>query len=127
MPLSKADHAEYMRKRNARIRAEFFTGKSCVKCGSTDSLELDHIDPAQKVGHRIWSWSAERRATEIAKCQVLCADCHLTKTKADRRARMKHGTESMYRLGCRCEPCRDAKRIARARRIARTHEMEQAA
>lgn len=75
-------HREWVRAR----RAEFFDGKSCVKCGSRKSLELDHIDPATKVSHKIWSWSAKRRAAEIAKCQVLCTDCHKVKTFSERRS-----------------------------------------
>lgn len=41
-------------ERWARNRAAFFEGKCCGKCGSTDSLELDHIDPATKDSNRIW-------------------------------------------------------------------------
>lgn len=67
---------EWVRKR----RATFFAGKCCVKCGSTESLELDHIDPAEKVSHAIWSWREERRLAEAAKCQVLCYKCHKKKT-----------------------------------------------
>ena len=54
----------------------------CVKCGcwDLDQLEVDHIDPNTKVSHRVWSWSKERRENELAKCQVLCRACHLTKT-----------------------------------------------
>lgn len=114
----KAKQAEYMRQWAAKNRAEFFAGKSCVECGSTTLLELDHIDPAQKTSHRIWTWSKERRAAEIAKCQVLCSECHLSKTRAERRAKVKCGTESMYKLGCRCSECREAKRVARARQRA---------
>jgi hypothetical protein len=43
-------------------------------------LELDHVDPALKVSHRVWSWARERREAELAKCQVLCHDCHVAKT-----------------------------------------------
>ena len=94
----------------------------CVSCGSSERLEVDHIDPATKEDHRIWSWSEERRATELEKCQVLCHDCHEAKTASDRRAEMQHGTESMYRH-CKCTPCVDARneyrRGQRARRRAR--------
>lgn len=53
----------------------------CVDCGATDivTLEFDHRDPSQKVmevaamlGRRSWSVIA----AEIAKCDVLCANCH---------------------------------------------------
>lgn len=78
----------YQREWYARRRAAFFADKSCVwpvdggLCGSTVNLRLDHIDPAKKVSHRIWSWSAARRAAEIEKCQVLCHDHHVAKTLA---------------------------------------------
>lgn len=66
-----------------RRRDEFFAGKVCVRCGSMDSLELDHIEPALKESHKIWSWSAARRAAEIAKCQVLCHNCHVLKSLSE--------------------------------------------
>lgn len=92
-------------------RADFFDGKQCVKCGSTQQLELDHIDREQKVSHRIWSWSADRRNAEIAKCQVLCTDCHREKTVSE-MYRAPCGSESRYRAGCRCDDCREAHGIA---------------
>lgn len=63
-------------------------GKSCVQCGECDpqKLQLDHIDmngKATEHDHKIWSWSKERREAEIAKCQVLCKDCHAKKTLGD--------------------------------------------
>lgn len=61
-------------------RAAFFADKVCVKCGATEQLELDHIDRRQKKHHAIWSWSEKRREAEIAKCQVLCRECHIDKT-----------------------------------------------
>lgn len=76
---------EYMRNWRARRRAEWFTDKKCAICGSTEKLELDHVDPTNKVHHQIWTWSKERRDAELAKCQVLCSVCHLEKTKTDLR------------------------------------------
>jgi 5-methylcytosine-specific restriction endonuclease McrA len=58
----------------------------CRKCGSSDRLEVDHINPADKVSHAVWTWSDERRAAELAKCQVLCKPCHLRKTVAENLA-----------------------------------------
>ena len=71
----------------AKRRAVFFKGKQCVQCGSKDRLELDHINPADKLHHRIWSWTEERRKAEIAKCQVLCHDCHKGKTSRENSIR----------------------------------------
>lgn len=70
----------YQRERCARIRAEWFAGKSCVDCGTRGNLEIDHVEPALKVSHRVWSWSEVRRLTELAKCVVRCAPCHDSKT-----------------------------------------------
>lgn len=61
-------------------KREFFADKVCTRCGATHDLQLDHIDPATKTDHRIWSWSKERREAEIRKCQVLCGPCHKEKS-----------------------------------------------
>ena len=69
-------------------RADWLADKSCAVCGSTDQLEIDHIDPATKDPKlkgkagtgRLWSWSDQRRETELAKCQVLCDIHHKMKT-----------------------------------------------
>lgn len=55
----------------------------CVECNSWEDLELDHKDPSTKISHSVWSWSIERRLKELEKCQVLCRECHLNKTKVD--------------------------------------------
>jgi len=87
----------------------------CAVCGSSFRLQVDHIDPAKKVSHRIWSWSAVRREGELAKCQVLCLKHHREKTAAARAAKYKHGTDSMYNHGCHCAYCTEAHRMTVAR------------
>lgn len=72
---------KFQREWIANRRVEFFKDKSCVKCGSKNKMELDHINRLDKVSHRIWSWKEARRIKEIAKCQVLCNMCHKEKTK----------------------------------------------
>lgn len=101
---------EYVRKWVAKRRATFFRDKVCIDCGSNENLELDHVDPSAKVASAIWSWSADRQATEIAKCVVWCRDCHWKKTLAFDRHRTEHGKTRMYQNGCRCDDCKRAKR-----------------
>jgi hypothetical protein len=100
---------EYKRLWAAKRRADFMQGKSCVVCGTTQSLEVDHIDPTQKVSHRIWTWAIARRDAELAKCQILCTEHHKEKTRADRPI-PEHGTISRYGGAhkCRCDLCRKA-------------------
>ena len=74
---------KYQREWVAKRRADFFKDKKCVQCGSTERLELDHIDRETKESHSIWSWSEVRRLAEIAKCQVLCHECHRLKTRKE--------------------------------------------
>lgn len=97
----------------ARRRAAFFADKACEWCGSAESLELHHRDTSKKESHSIWSWSAARRAVEIAKCIVLCNPCHKRAHAEVRRVeaelRNPHGTRQRYELGCHCPLCRLAK------------------
>lgn len=55
------------------------------KCGSTENLTVDHIDPKQKLidTANLWSLSPlnAKRVEELNKCQVLCEECHKIKTK----------------------------------------------
>lgn len=83
----------------------------CKKCGSTQSLEIDHIDPKLKTmaASSIWSRRQEVREKELANCQVLCKKCHLEKTLSE-RPKPVHGSITMYDdYKCRCEPCRAVK------------------
>jgi 5-methylcytosine-specific restriction endonuclease McrA len=108
---TKEEQREYMRVWIAKRRSDYFYDKHCVRCGSTEKLELDHVDPAQKIEHRIWSWTKVRRESEIAKCQVLCQTCHSQKSIEQLPITSgiipyRHGTSRMYRRGCKCGLCK---------------------
>jgi hypothetical protein len=110
---------EYKRKRQrewcAKRRAEWFKENGpCKHCGSSENLELHHVDRKQKKSHSVWSWAKERREAELAKCIVLCESCHamVTKNQAPewgKEVHHIHGTNTEYRRGCRCGPCKQAK------------------
>lgn len=100
------EHHEERRLRNlrdmraSRARMREHLGGKCVVCGTTDDLEIDHIDPSQKSFNpaalrRPWA----ETVAELAKCQLLCEACHKAKHAA------KHGSVKRYQKGCRCELC----------------------
>lgn len=102
---------DYDRRYVAQRRADFFADKTCVQCGTTEDLQLDHIDPSTKVEHRIWTWSAARREVELAKCQVLCRPHHEKKTARENSRPIPHGTDAGYtKRKCRCLLCREEHR-----------------
>ncbi len=123
---------EYVRKWIAKRRNDWLQANGpCKLCGSWDDLEVDHVDRTTKVNHRVWSWSESRRLKELAKCQVLCFDCHKKKTLSEMdRAVYVHGTDNCYTHNkCRCAPCTEAHRVYRRqqrknfrRRLARMAE-----
>jgi hypothetical protein len=111
--MRRYQNAWMKKRRDAAVAA---MGGKCARCGAAERLEVDHIDPSTKIAHSIWSWAADRRAAELAKCQLLCRPCHITKSADERRRPC--GTTARYRAGCRCEPCRQAERVRRAPKIA---------
>lgn len=122
---NKEKQREYQRQWIAKRRAEYFSDKKCVVCGSKKNLELDHINPTDKKMNpsALWSLSEsnQKRIDELAKCQVLCKSHHKDKTLVDISNRLEkeilqHGTATMYDYhGCRCSPCKDAATIKRRR------------
>lgn len=112
--------AEYMLNRYHKRRAEYVErlGGKCVRCGSKDELEIDHIVPNEKsfnLAAALAGWSKKRIEAEIVKCELLCKTHHLDKTRKDlsamlgRRESWEHGTLGGYRY-CKCELCKEAKR-----------------
>lgn len=91
----------------SRRQEWFYVNGPCVICGSWDKLELDHINPSDKISHKIWSWRSDKREAELLKCQVLCQKCHINKSAEEKRRDPIHGSASAYRRGCRCDTCRN--------------------
>lgn len=81
-------------------------------CGSTEGLEVDHIDRHTK------SFTLSDKPTapwvviveELKKCQLLCTPCHLEKSRlaGDLPPASVCGTNSKYTHGCRCDLCKVA-------------------
>jgi hypothetical protein len=71
--------------------AEIKLATGCTDCGykeHAEALELDHLPGCEKVTNvasmvaHNWSW--ERIEAEIAKCEVVCANCHRVRTAGRR-------------------------------------------
>lgn len=81
---NKSKHISYVRNREMGMDAWFRKYKetlSCEVCGENHPacLEFHHIDPSQKkfsVSARRDRPSLKQLQEEIAKCRVLCANCH---------------------------------------------------
>ena len=69
-------------KQKKREYIEFYRATHpCYVCGETDPvvLQFHHVDPDQKsfvIGRAIHSYGMNRLKEEIAKCVILCANCH---------------------------------------------------
>lgn len=120
-----------MTERYHRRRSEWIQrlGGICVSCSTNKNLEFDHVDAKDKsfdVAKAFSGWAESRIESEMAKCQLLCSRCHLSKsyTVGDILPSItEHGTLTMYQKKfCRCDLCRAAnaksKRDWKARRKA---------
>jgi 5-methylcytosine-specific restriction endonuclease McrA len=75
-------------KENRRFIKNYLVKHPCVHCGETDPvvLEFDHLrDKKMAVSRLLRRYSPKMVKEEIAKCQVLCANCHRRKTAADQK------------------------------------------
>ena len=107
---------EYVLRRYYRRRREVVEklGGRCAVCGSTDDLEIDHIDATKKsfsLAKALAGMAKERLDLEVAKCQLLCFTHHVEKSIVEsgkKSARGTHGTLSSFRY-CKCALCKEAK------------------
>ena len=82
---------EQKEKREKRRQVIFETlGGCCVQCGSTTSLEIDHINPLHKKSRQsVLSQGLSKTMTELDNLQLLCKVCHKVKSDAQRVAAYK--------------------------------------
>lgn len=71
--------------RNRTWLREFLNSHPCEHCGERDHevLDFDHLDPSIKandVAHMM-TGSLKKLQIEVAKCRVLCANCHRRHTR----------------------------------------------
>ena len=84
---TRQTRAEYLRGYNQawraarRARLAEMLGGRCARCGDSEDLEFDHIDPATKafaIGSNL-SRAWDELVAEALKCQLLCPPCHRDK------------------------------------------------
>lgn len=111
MPSSTEAQQRYLQ--NRRKRALAYLGEVCVKCGTSEDLQFDHIDPVSKamdIANAIakhWSWS--RLVVELGKCQLLCGPHHREKSRLENPSVVPHGGGASGKRNCPCGPCRARK------------------
>ena len=83
------------REANRTFVTQFLSEHPCVKCGISDPvvLEFNHLDRATKTANICdmihFRVSPTRIRLEIAKCEVLCANCHQRHTTSQSVAHYK--------------------------------------
>jgi hypothetical protein len=70
-------------EKRMRLILEYFEDNPCIDCGESDPLvlEFDHVkDKCFDIGAGLPDRNWESILSEIAKCEVVCANCHRRRT-----------------------------------------------
>jgi len=78
-------HNDEYKKRNLQFMIDYLKKHPCVDCGETDPiiLEFDHRGNKDCNVSTMTTMSLDRVKSEIAKCDIRCANCHRRKTAKD--------------------------------------------
>ena len=83
---------ERNKKKREQKRAILYEslGDKCCQCGSTDRLEIDHINPLYKTTRQsVLSMGIGAAQAQIDNLQLLCYKCHRKRTTAQKKAAFK--------------------------------------
>ena len=72
-------------------------GRPCTDCGGSFPyyvMDFDHLGDKVALISRMTTYGPEQVLAEVAKCDLVCANCHRIRTFGRLRA---HGTASMRR------------------------------
>lgn len=74
-----------LRDRNRELNFDYLCAHSCVDCGEGDPvvLDFDHVRGVKVANVSALAFRLKRWETileEIAKCEVVCANCHRRRT-----------------------------------------------
>jgi hypothetical protein len=98
----------------------------CADCGGsfpTECMDFDHIDPAQKSFNMAYGRSVgwQRVLEEIAKCRIICANCHRIRTRrqnpraiADSRKFRNNATKTHCKAGHEFTPENTRRELSKA-------------
>ena len=98
-PANRQTHLARVHRNTEKLKEwwnELKRTQGCAVCGECDPACLDwhHLDPTQKEVHPSdmvrRGWARDRILTELAKCIVLCANCH-RKTHRGSEADLRRG------------------------------------
>lgn len=85
-------HREQMERRRTRVRAQLaeLKGRPCMDCGGTfppECMDFDHRSGEAKAGNvgNLIDGSPAKLRAEIAKCDLICANCHRIRTQKRRK------------------------------------------
>lgn len=91
--LRRERNKRWARKQVDDLR-EFKEGKACTDCGCVYPpyvLDFDHRDPTTKefnIAMHVRQVSRQRLLDEIAKCDIVCANCHRIRTFGSRAGKV---------------------------------------
>lgn len=81
---ARRDRQRRIRRENHRQLLRHFARHPCVDCGEGDHVVLtfDHVRGTKRftIADRLYTMRWERLLEEIAKCEVVCANCHMRRT-----------------------------------------------